>query len=158
MKKLVLGFYFFLFNTSIISQQGWISQTSGTDLDLSSVYFKDQYNGWVVGRSAIYHTTNGGITFLGDETEIPAEFELYQNYPNPFNPKTKIEFDIPVNGFVNLKIYDVLDNEIKTLINELKPAGGYQIEFDGSSLASGIYFYKLQAGGYSEVKKMCLIK
>jgi hypothetical protein len=98
------------------------------------------------------------------ETQIaPAGFSLEQNYPNPFNPSTKIKFSIPqnpVSGFTNvtLKIYDMLGNEIAVLVNESKPSGIYEISFDASVLSSGIYFYKLQAGAMSEIRKMTLLR
>ena len=86
------------------------------------------------------------------------DFVLYQNYPNPFNPVTKIEFRISDFGFVNLKVYDVLGNEILTLINEYKTAGGYEVTFEASGLTSGIYYYRLESSGFSETKKMILLK
>lgn len=89
---------------------------------------------------------------------LPKEFRLYQNYPNPFNPGTKIKYDLPKAGHVTIKVYDILGRKVETLINEEKPAGNYEVEFSGSNLSSGIYFYELQAGNYSSVKKMILIK
>jgi len=85
-------------------------------------------------------------------------YSLNQNYPNPFNPATKITFQIPELSFVSIKVYDVLGNEITTLVNEEKPAGSYEIEFDATGLPSGIYFYKLQTDGYVEIRKMLLLK
>jgi len=91
-------------------------------------------------------------------TEVPEGFFLTQNYPNPFNPTTNLEFGISKLGFVSLKVYDLLGKEVTTLVNEIKPAGLYEVEFDGSILPSGIYYYKLEAGSFSETKKMLLIK
>ncbi|MFO7526768.1 MAG: choice-of-anchor V domain-containing protein [Ignavibacteriaceae bacterium] len=88
----------------------------------------------------------------------PIEYELYQNYPNPFNPQTIIGYQISNLSFVILKVYDALGNEVVTLVNELKPAGKYVEEFDGSRLSSGVYYYSLQAGDYLITKKMLLIK
>ena len=85
-------------------------------------------------------------------------FNLSQNYPNPFNPTTKIEYSIPQTSFVTLKVYDVLGKEVAALVNEEKSVGNYNLEFYGNQLPSGIYFYKIQAGSYSSVKKMILIK
>ncbi len=85
-------------------------------------------------------------------------FSLGQNYPNPFNPKTKIAYTISIQSLVTLKIYDILGREVKTLVNEVKSPGSYWVEFDASSIASGIYFYKLEAGYFKEVKKMIVIK
>jgi hypothetical protein len=88
----------------------------------------------------------------------PAEFELMQNYPNPFNPTTSIKYAIGSRQFVSLKVYDVLGNEIATLVNEEKPAGIYEIEFRGNNITSGIYFYTLSTGNFLSTKKMILLK
>ena len=90
--------------------------------------------------------------------EYVNDYRLEQNYPNPFNPTTKIEFNIPKSGFVSLKIYNILGNEITTLINEEKSAGGYRVDFDASKLPSGVYFYTLNAGSFSQTRKMLLLK
>jgi len=97
-------------------------------------------------------------TSVQTKNELPKKFNLEQNYPNPFNPTTTIKYQIPDLSFVSLKIYDVLGNEIATLINKEKTAGNYQVEFDGANLPSGIYFYRLRAGGFVETKKMLLLK
>jgi hypothetical protein len=86
------------------------------------------------------------------------DFYLHQNYPNPFNPRTTIEYQIPELSLVTLKVYDVLGNEVATLVNEEKPNGSYEIEFNTNGLASEIYFYQLRAGDFVETKKMVLIK
>ncbi|UCH66851.1 MAG: T9SS type A sorting domain-containing protein [Ignavibacterium sp.] len=97
-----------------------------------------------------------------DEIEVvvyaPLTFRLGQNYPNPFNPSTTIKYAISSKQFVSIKVYDVLGNEIATLVNEEKPAGVYQVEFNEIGLPSGTYFYRLQAGAYIQTKKMLLIK
>ena len=85
-------------------------------------------------------------------------FYLEQNYPNPFNPVTNLEFGISDLGFVSLKVYDALGKEVRTLVNESRPAGYYEVEFDGSDLPSGLYFYKLEAGDFVETKRMILLK
>lgn len=89
---------------------------------------------------------------------IPNTFDLKQNYPNPFNPVTNIKFDLPKDIFVTIKIYDLLGREIKTLVSEFKNAGSHIVSFNGSELASGIYFYRIQAGSFISVKRMVLIK
>jgi len=93
-----------------------------------------------------------------EKNSIPNSFELSQNYPNPFNPSTTIKFSIPTVTNVSLKIYDILGNEVANLVNEKKDAGEYEFNFNASNLASGIYFYKLQAGSFSQTKKLLLIK
>ena len=88
----------------------------------------------------------------------PLKFELQQNYPNPFNPFTTINYNIPVAAFVSLKVYDILGKEVAILVNEEKPAGKYEMKFDAANLSSGIYFYKIQAANFFEIKKMILLK
>ena len=95
---------------------------------------------------------------VSDEIVTPAKFELKQNYPNPFNPTTSIECVVPSSEYVSLKVYDVLGNEVASLVNENKNAGSYRIDFNASTLSSGVYFYKITAGNYTETKKMMLIK
>ena len=85
-------------------------------------------------------------------------FTLSQNYPDPFNPTTTITYSLPKSSLITLKIYDLLGREIETLVNEEKPAGNYEVEFDGSNLPSGIYFYRMQAGKFIKTRKFVLIK
>ncbi len=105
---------------------------------------------------SLYNEIPTSIEILNPD--FPDIFELSQNYPNPFNPTTKIKYQLPESGFVTLKVYDVLGNEITYLVNEEKFAGSYEIEFDASQLSSGIYFYKIQASDYFETKKMGYLK
>jgi hypothetical protein len=95
-----------------------------------------------------------------DETNVslPTDFKLYQNYPNPFNPSTKISWQSAVSSHQILKVYDVLGNEVATLVNEYKPAGIYNVQFTMNNLSSGIYFYQLKAGEFIQTKKMILMK
>jgi hypothetical protein len=90
--------------------------------------------------------------------EIPSSFRLLQNYPNPFNPSTVISYQLAGNSEVSLKVYDMLGREVATLVEERKSAGSYQVNFDASSLSSGMYIYRLQAGGKVFTQKMMLIK
>jgi hypothetical protein len=89
---------------------------------------------------------------------IPDKFNLYQNYPNPFNPVTNIKFDIPKSSFVTLKVYNVLGKESALLLNESKSAGSYEIDFDASSLTSGVYFYRIETESFTETKRMVILK
>ena len=93
-----------------------------------------------------------------NEKELPTSFMLSQNYPNPFNPTTTISFSIPSSAFTSLKVYDVLGNEVETLVNEEKPAGTYEVQFDASNLSSGVYFYTLKTGNFTSSRKMILTK
>ena len=98
------------------------------------------------------------VTDTGDYNVTPITFNLWQNYPNPFNPSTKIKYDLPVSGFVTIKVYDILGNEVDVLVNQYLDKGKYSATFDGSHYASGIYFYRIKAGDYVSVKKMVLLK
>ncbi|MFZ1321644.1 MAG: T9SS type A sorting domain-containing protein, partial [Ignavibacteria bacterium] len=91
-------------------------------------------------------------------TSIANDFSLNQNYPNPFNPSTKIAYSIPTNGFVSLKIFNILGKEVQTLVSEVKTAGSYEVSFNGASLSSGVYFYRLESGNFIDTKKMFLLK
>jgi hypothetical protein len=122
-----------------------------------SIFFFDINNGWItgdLGRLAKYT----GTTSVENENVSPDRFILEQNYPNPFNPSTVIRYQVPTGGNVTLKVYNVLGNEIATLVNDEKPEGSYEVEFDASNLGSGIYFYRLQTKDFTEIKKMILIR
>ena len=101
---------------------------------------------------------SGTIGIKQISSEIPKEYKLYQNYPNPFNPVTKISYSIPKPGLVKITVYNILGQEVKVLVNEFKKEGNYLVEFNGSSLSSGIYFYRIQAGNFIQTKRMVLIK
>ncbi len=98
------------------------------------------------------------VSGTGEKNLTPAEFALEQNYPNPFNPSTTIKYSVKENIKVSLKIYDILGNEVATLVNEVKPAGSYSVNFNSNGLSSGVYFYNLSAGRFTETKKMLLLK
>ncbi|MBK6876812.1 MAG: T9SS type A sorting domain-containing protein [Ignavibacteria bacterium] len=99
-------------------------------------------------------------------TDVPEQFSLEQNYPNPFNPKTIINYELRITNLVKLTVYDVLGHEVATLVNEKQSPGTYEVEFDASGFASGVYFYKLVVSpsnplvteGFTDVKRMMLVK
>jgi hypothetical protein len=95
---------------------------------------------------------------VGDDGELPDKYSLEQNYPNPFNPSTTISYNLPGEGFVTLKIYNLLGQLVKTLVNEHQPPGNYKLKFDAGNLSSGIYFYRITSGEFSSVKKMMFVK
>jgi hypothetical protein len=145
----------------------WITESSGTSNNLWSVYFANFLTGWTVGANGtILKTTDGGGLFTNiksDGNEIPLSFSLSQNYPNPFNPVTKITYSLPEpsqGGAVQVRliIYDILGREIETLVNENKKPGNYEMDWDGSRFASGVYFYRLVTDDWIETKKMMLVK
>jgi len=143
----------------------WTSQTvypiSGT---LNHVSFADTSNGWsVTSNGEIVRYRPAGSTGVNDggRSVLPNEFALFQNYPNPFNPTTKITFSVPSVGtghVLSLRVLDVLGREVATLVNEMKPAGEYSVVFDAAKLSSGVYYYRLTSGSYSETKKMLLLR
>jgi photosystem II stability/assembly factor-like uncharacterized protein len=108
--------------------------------------------------STIFNFTVSATGTSSTASELPKEYKLYNNYPNPFNPTTKIRFDIPKNGLTKIAIYDVLGREMKTLVNENLTAGSYEVEWNGTSYASGIYFYRMTSSSYTSVKRMLMIK
>jgi hypothetical protein len=110
------------------------------------------------GSNQIKWWRNDGITNVEYFSSTPENFKLYQNYPNPFNPSTKIKYSIPKSSQVQIKIFDILGNEIETLVNEEKSAGTYEITWNATNLTSGIYLYQLQAGSFIDTKKMILLK
>jgi hypothetical protein len=98
------------------------------------------------------------ITDVEEEAPKPLTFSLIQNYPNPFNPSTKIKYSISQSSQVQIKVFDILGNEIETLVNEEKPVGTYELTWNAEALPSGVYFYQLKAGSFVETKKMLLLK
>jgi hypothetical protein len=101
---------------------------------------------------------NENNTFTIESEPLPSKITLYQNYPNPFNPTTNIRFALPAASPVSVKVFDILGQEVATLVNEEMPAGEHSVTFDASSLSSGIYFYQLKAGNFVESKKLMLVK
>lgn len=96
--------------------------------------------------------------FKVESNNLPQAYKLYQNYPNPFNPTTTIEYSIPADRYVSLKIFNAMGEEVESLINEFKSAGEYEIDFNAGNLTTGIYFYKIQVGDFEQTKKMILLK
>lgn len=110
------------------------------------------------GKSVYRRSLSEVIGIQPISTEVPDKYSLFQNYPNPFNPSTKIKFDIKKSGLVKLMVYDILGKEVTTLVNEKLSAGSYETYFDGVNFTSGIYFYRIETGDYSEVKRMIFVK
>ncbi len=146
-------------NPSNGSIQPGSSQTITLTLDAQNIQ-----EGTYTGQVNI--SSNGGnitipIDYLVDVeklTEIPIEFSLSQNYPNPFNPSTSIEFAVPRETNVSIKIYDMLGKEVATLLNEVKKQGTYKVIFDASTLASGVYVYRIETSEFVDTKKLILLK
>jgi len=152
--------------SDVKGQNDWIKisfvEGGGTTTEIANYIFNDK-----ISEPGRYSYRLKQIDFDGSfeyssivevEALVTFSFELSQNYPNPFNPVTIIKYQIPELNFVTLKIYDVLGSEVTTLVNEEKPVGSYELEFNATDLPSGVYLYKLQAGSFVETKKMILIK
>ena len=139
----------------------WVDRYIQNGTYIGSVYFVNKNTGWVCGAyGTIFKTTTGGEPsgVINIDNKIPSKYSLSQNYPNPFNPKTAIRFQVAGNSIVLIKIFDVNGREVQTLVNERLQAGTYETTFDGSGLNSGVYFYKLITDGFTETKKMLMIK
>jgi hypothetical protein len=156
---------------SIITTLTDASGISGTTItnitgNNNNVYYNSALSGNSYLGGKTYSLVNGGYLMpegavtgvAGNKSSVPVKFLLNQNYPNPFNPSTIIEYQIPVNGMVTIKVYDAMGREIKTLVNVYKSAGSYSVSFDASKLASGIYLYQLQEGNFISTKKMLYLK
>ncbi len=153
----------------IIGRNGLIIQTSDGGLTWNkreSGTNNDLYKVTLLGNNKFFITASWETILKGDivtsvdefENTIPNKFELSQNFPNPFNPSTKINYSVPQISFVTLKVYDILGKEVSTLVNEEKTIGNYEINFDANNLSSGVYFYRMQAGEFSETKKFILLR
>jgi hypothetical protein len=108
----------------------------------------------------IFRTNTGGVTSVKEFAgkALPTSFFLMQNYPNPFNPATTISFSLPSKSFISLKIFDLLGKEVATIVSGEMSAGSYSKQWNASTFSSGIYFYRLQAGKFTETKKLVLMK
>ncbi len=138
----------------------WNPQNSYTNKNLKEIYFTNSDTGYIIGDGGvILKTISGGTVVINNISyQTPTSFSLYQNYPNPFNPSTKIKFDIPKGSLVKLKVFDILGREVAELVNEKLNAGVYEYEWNGAGLTSGVYFYRLEAGEFTETKRMVLLK
>jgi hypothetical protein len=130
-----------------------VAQKVGLDNAVSQIVTIDPFNNQITGINL-----NFIFSDVQSETKIPDGYVLYQNYPNPFNPITNINFSIASESFVLLKVYDILGKELATLVSDNLKVGNYKVTFDGAKFTSGVYFYRLQAGEFSNVRKMIFIK
>jgi hypothetical protein len=133
------------------------------DYNNIAAYNKKIYPIWTRlhgGQLSIWNTiiNDSAAVSVDDEISQPFAYSLFQNYPNPFNPATTISYQLPEPAFVTIKVFDVLGNEIATLVQEIKPVGVHEVSFDGSNFSSGIYLYQIDAGNFHQSRKMMLIK
>ena len=162
-------------STWIATANSYVTSLATSDSDTSKIrnhvdansgvfiYYKSSENSWLGGKT--YTLTSGGylapsVTTSVQETQpaFPIAFALNQNYPNPFNPTTTISFSLPSKSFVSLKVFDSVGREVATIISEEMPAGNYSRQWNAANMASGMYFYRLQAGSFTETKKLLLLK
>jgi len=148
-------------------QSNWIKETINISDHIGRSQFwinftlsSDEYvelDGWYID-DIVVKSYSGKLTDVNNNSFLPDEYVLEQNYPNPFNPQTLIKYQLPTDVYVSLKIYDVLGSEVKNLVSDVMKAGKHEIEFNASTLSSGIYFYRLEAGNYMAAKKLILLK
>jgi photosystem II stability/assembly factor-like uncharacterized protein len=143
--------------------ESWSTRKTWTNKTLSSVYYAADHAGWIVGETGtvLYMVMSNLATAIEEKnivTSFPKSFELFQNYPNPFNPRTIINYDLPKTNDVILSIYNLLGQNVAILVNEQQIAGHHQIEWDASGYASGVYYYRIEAGEFQDVKKMILLR
>jgi len=164
------------FNTVCFSDSltGWIgaddgifkTNNSGTSwylwnstYSINNICFKENNIGWMVGKNSMIFTTYENTVNIQNKNQIiVSNYKLFQNYPNPFNPKTNIKYQIKNNSFVSIKIFDILGKEVETLVNEKQSSGIYEVSWDASQYPSGVYFYRLITDGFTDTKKMILLK
>ena len=142
-------------NNSFLDFEFKWSDNMQTDGDIMDFYV----NGDVApgGRFNFVYTTDNA-TGVGDNKTMPDGYSLLQNYPNPFNPTTKIHYTLPNSGYVQLSIFNIIGNKIANLVDQFKPAGSHTVSWDGSAYTSGEYLCQIKTGGYTQTKKMLLVK
>jgi photosystem II stability/assembly factor-like uncharacterized protein len=138
----------------------WIAANNGlTNTNISSIVLNDQYLFAGTSNGVWRRPLSEIITGIDNQqNNLPSNYSLQQNYPNPFNPTTTINFSIPKSGFVSIKVFDILGRKVTSLVNENKPVGNYKVEFNSSKLSSGIYFYRMESGSFSQTKKLIVLK
>jgi hypothetical protein len=151
---------------AIISEQDWntLGFVRGTGTSVQPIDYTFTDNNLIEGK-AFYRLKqidfDGTFRLYGPvevNIELPLTFSLEQNYPNPFNPSTVINYKLPADCFVSLKLYNTLGEEVAVLVNEQKQAGRYEVKYDGNKLTSGVYIYRLTAGSFTQIKKMILMR
>ena len=147
--------YQYSFGTGIAQRADRITKLNSIDGNSTSEFVAGNREGRLVCFDG---GPNGSVGINPISTILPDNFSLAQNYPNPFNPTTKIKFSLPENTSVKLRVFNILGKEVETLVNSRLNAGTYEVNFNASKLSSGVYFYKLEAGSFTDIKKMVLVK
>jgi hypothetical protein len=150
---------------SFIGENWTVYNSSNSSLPSNTVQaiaLEANSNVWIGTTSGIALYSQGAVVSVEDskesEDQFPNRFVLHQNYPNPFNPSTIINYQIPEEGFVNLKVYNTIVEEVKELVNEYKSLGTYSIHFDAAGLASGVYIYQIRVNNFVSSRKMIIVK
>ena len=145
---------------TIDSGETWNTYSAPDSSNLYDVEFTDYRNGFAVGKKGVIKKFNSALINISNNNQylLPLEIRLYQNYPNPFNPVSKIKFYISKAADTKLIVYDILGREVMVLVNEQLKQGLHEVEFNGSNLPNGLYFYQLSSGEYCETRKMILLK
>lgn len=155
------------FGLSSSGEKVWLEDKTGAVIDtvtFSAMTETQTYSripdggAWKLVSKMTKGASNGTGSSIETKNEIATAYMLKQNYPNPFNPTTKFEYSIPKAGIVSLKVYDILGNEVASLVNYFQNAGSYTADFDANNLTSGVYIYKIQSGNFVKSNKMVLIK
>jgi hypothetical protein len=148
--------------TQVTTTHSYTASTPpGGDYSIVDEVWYTRYHaaGSVLGVTNVGAQAHGGEVRQDDiEPSLPTRFELQQNYPNPFNPSTRIDFALPKSSYVTMKVYDMLGREVSTVVSREYTAGFHSVQWDASSLASGMYLYRIEAGGFSAQKKLMLLK
>jgi hypothetical protein len=128
----------------------WIGVASGPNVTAVAID--------TAGNTSQFSTPFVTIVEQFNHSQMPIRYRLYQNFPNPFNPKTIINYELPTTNFVELSIYNLLGQKVATLLSERQPAGSHQVEWDASQMPSGVYYYRIKAGEFENVKQMVLVR
>jgi hypothetical protein len=136
----------------------WITEETGVSTALNEICSPQPGFGVVVGNGGLILRHGSPYAAVSEVAQSPMSFSLAQNYPNPFNPSTRISFDLPAAGFVTLKVYDVLGNEVSSIVNGVLQGGAHEVYFDARGLSSGTYYYRLQMGSTIATKSLTLVK
>jgi len=156
------------FYSSSTGGNDWTINYGGPAGPITKLQFLSRNVGYAGGSSGLYKTSDGGLTWTEQNVNYTsvsregsltsANYSLFQNYPNPFNPSTIIRYALPQRAHVSLTVFNTLGQRIASLVNESQDPGYHDVRFDGNDLASGVYFYRLQAGTYVETKKLLLVR
>jgi photosystem II stability/assembly factor-like uncharacterized protein len=142
------------------SGRNWTEYPFDGDFWSYDIDFVDDRHGWIMAENMVYYTSTGDriVTGLKSNPHIQIDFKLDQNYPNPFNPRTRIKYSLPNSQQVKIIVFNSLGQKIETVIDKIMPIGHHEVLFDGRNLPSGIYYYKIEAGKFQDVKKMILLQ